>query len=99
QGAVDAIARISQIITKINDYQTTIAGAVEEQSTVAREIGLSGADAARGSSEIAHNIAAVAAAARHAAAGGGNTEKAAGELARVAAELQRLVEQFRAGAR
>jgi methyl-accepting chemotaxis protein len=100
QGAVEAIARISQIIIQINDYQSTIASAVEEQSATAREIGLAGSDAAKGSTEIARNITSVAQASQHAAEGAGNTQHAAEELARMAADLQRLVEQFKgAGAR
>jgi methyl-accepting chemotaxis protein len=99
QGAVEAIAQISKIIIQINDYQSTIASAVEEQSATARQIGLAGADAARGSAEIARNITSVAQASQHAAEGAGNTQKAAGELARMAAALQRLVEQFRGGQR
>jgi methyl-accepting chemotaxis protein len=94
QGAVEAIDRISKIIIRINEYQSTIAGAVEEQSATAREIGLHGAEAARGSAEIARNISSVAQASQHAAEGASNTQKAAGELARMAAGLQRLVEQF-----
>jgi methyl-accepting chemotaxis protein len=99
QGTVEAIAQISKIIIQINDYQSTIASAVEEQSATAREIGVSGADAARGSAEIARNITSVAQASQHAAAGAGNTQKAAQELARMAAELQKLVEQFQDGRR
>jgi methyl-accepting chemotaxis protein len=99
QGAVEAIALISKIIIQINDYQSTIASAVEEQSATAREIGVSGSDAARGSAEIARNITSVAQASKHAAEGAGNTQKAAGELARMASELQRLVEQFQEGQR
>jgi methyl-accepting chemotaxis protein len=97
QGTVEAIAQISKIIVQINDYQSTIASAVEEQSATAREIGISGADAATGSAEIARNIASVAQASKHAAEGASNTQKAAEELARMAAELQRLVEQFQSG--
>jgi methyl-accepting chemotaxis protein len=97
QGAVEAIAQISKIIIQINDYQATIASAVEEQSATAREIGLSGAEAARGSTDIARNITSVAQASRHAAEGAGNTQRAAEELARVASGLQRLVEQFQSG--
>ncbi len=94
QGAVAAIDQISKIIVQINDYQSTIAGAVEEQSATAREIGLGGAEAARGSAEIARNIASVAEASQHAAEGASNTQQAAQALARMAAVLQRLVEQF-----
>jgi methyl-accepting chemotaxis protein len=98
-GAVDAIAQISKIIIQINDYQSTIASAVEQQSATAREIGISGSDAARGSAEIARNIAAVAQASQQAAEAAGNTQQAARELAGMAAELQRLVEQFHGGQR
>jgi methyl-accepting chemotaxis protein len=94
-GAVEAISQISKIIIQINDYQSTIASAVEEQSATAREIGVSGADAARGSAEIARNITSVAQASQHAAESASNTQKASQELARMASELQRLVEQFR----
>jgi methyl-accepting chemotaxis protein len=99
QGAVEAIGRISRIIIQINDYQSTIASAVEEQSATAREIGVSGADAARGSTEIARNITSVAQASQHAAEGASNTQKAAQELARMASELQRLVEHFQGSQR
>ena len=94
QGTVEAIAQISKIIVQINDYQSTIASAVEEQSATAREIGINGAEAARGSKEIARNIASVAEASQHAAEGASNTQTAAQELAHMACELQRLVEQF-----
>jgi methyl-accepting chemotaxis protein len=99
QGAVEAIAQISKIIIQINDYQSTIASAVEEQSATAREIGISGAEAAQGSTEIARNIASVAQASQHAAEGASNTQQAARELARMASELQRLVEHFQRGTR
>jgi methyl-accepting chemotaxis protein len=94
QGAVEAIAQISKIIIQINDHQSTIASAVEQQSITTGEIGRSGAGAARGSAEIAQNMTAVAQASQRAAEGAGNTQKAAQELARMATELQRLVEQF-----
>jgi methyl-accepting chemotaxis protein len=98
QGAVEAIAQISKIIVQINDYQATIASAVEEQSATAREIGRSGTDAARGSAEIARNITSVAQASQQAAEGAANTQQAAKELSHLASELQRLVEHFK-GAR
>ena len=94
QGAVDAIAQISRIIVQINDYQSTIASAVEQQSATAREIGVSGADAARGSAEIARNITSVAQASKDSAAAASNTQTSSRELARMAAELQRMVEPF-----
>ncbi|GAB3840639.1 hypothetical protein GCM10027610_048550 [Dactylosporangium cerinum] len=47
--AVEAIARISDIIAKINEYQQTIAAAVEEQAAVTAEMDRSVNAAAGGS--------------------------------------------------
>ncbi|SDC85606.1 methyl-accepting chemotaxis protein [Sanguibacter gelidistatuariae] len=58
--AVEAIAEISTIIANINDYQLTIASAVEEQTATTNEMSRSVAEAATGSGEIAANIAGVA---------------------------------------
>ncbi|PFG32257.1 methyl-accepting chemotaxis protein [Sanguibacter antarcticus] len=54
--AVEAIGEISTIIASINDYQMTIASAVEEQTATTNEMGRSAAEAATGSGEIAGNI-------------------------------------------
>jgi methyl-accepting chemotaxis protein len=93
--AVAAIGEISAIIAQINDTQTTIASAVEEQTATTNEMGRNVADAATGSADIAANITAVARAASDTTAGAGNTAQAADKLARMAAELQHLVGQFR----
>src|SRR4029079_181014 len=58
--AVEAIAEISRIIAKINDYQVTIASAVEEQTATTGEMSRSVGDAANGTSEIAQTISEVA---------------------------------------
>src|SRR5690606_21069933 len=58
--AVEAIAEISTIIANINDYQLTIASAVEEQTATTNEMSRSVAEAATGSGEIAANISGVA---------------------------------------
>ncbi|HZR79903.1 MAG TPA: methyl-accepting chemotaxis protein [Candidatus Binatia bacterium] len=91
-GAVDAIAQISAIINQINDIQNTIASAVEEQTATTNEIGRNVAEAARGSGEIAQNIAAVATAASSTTEAAGNAQGATTELARMAVELQQIVE-------
>jgi methyl-accepting chemotaxis protein len=52
------------------------------------------ADAARGSSEIARNIATVAAVAHNTASGAGQTQEAATDLARMASELKQLLSRF-----
>lgn len=95
RAAVEAIGEVSVIIGRINDYQTTIASAVEEQTTTTNEMSRNVAEAATGSSEIASNIASVAAAAQTTSSGVIQSQAAANELARLATELQQLVNQFR----
>ena len=94
RSAVVAIGQIGQIITQINEFQNTIASAVEEQTATTNEMSRNVADAARGSAEIAQNITGVAGAAQSTSAGASDTDRAATELSRMAAEMQRLVGQF-----
>lgn len=93
--AVDSIERIAAIIGRISDYQTSIAGSVEEQAATTSEISRSIADAASSTAEIAFNISGVADAARTTAEGAAATTTAAGALGKVARELDQLVGQFR----
>lgn len=95
ESAVLAIGQITQIIKQINEFQSTIASAVEEQTATTNEMSRSVDDAARGSEHIASNIVGVARAAQGAASGAGETDRAAAELSRMATEMQRLVAQFR----
>lgn len=97
KGAVEAIAKISNIINQINDIQNTIASAVEEQTATTGEISRNVHEAAKGSSEIAKNILAVAGAARNTTEGAANTKTSADELTRMAVDLQNLVTQFKHG--
>jgi len=94
RGAVEAIGEISVIIGRINDYQTTIASAVEEQTATTQEMSRNVAEAATGSDEIARNIVGVAEAAQTTSAGVTQSQGAAQELAKLSAELQQLVGQF-----
>lgn len=91
KGAVEAIAQIGTIISQINDIQSTIASAVEEQTATTAEISRSVSEAALGSREIAQNVMGVAQAARSTTEGAANTKSSADELSRMAVELQRLV--------
>ncbi|WP_433377330.1 methyl-accepting chemotaxis protein [Actinoplanes sp. CA-142083] len=93
--AVHAIQEIGRVIATINDYTTTIAAAVEEQTATTGEISRSVDRAAEGSSSIAETIAGVADAARHVTAGATETQQTASELARTAAELQATVATYR----
>ena len=93
--AVQAIGTISAIINQINDIQNTIASAVEEQTATTNEIGRNVTEAAKGTAEIAQNITGVAQAAQSTTTGATDTQRASGELSRMAAELQTLVAQFK----
>jgi methyl-accepting chemotaxis protein len=94
QGAIEGITEISTIIAQINDIQNTIATAVEEQTATTNEISRNVNDVASGNQEIARNITGVATAAKSTTEGAEYTNKAAGELARLASTLQSLVRQF-----
>jgi methyl-accepting chemotaxis protein len=94
-GATTAITEIATIIGQINDYQTTIASAVEEQGATTAEMNRSVTEAATGSGQIALNITGVAAAASTTTEGVAQTRVAAGDLARMSGELQTLVQRFR----
>jgi methyl-accepting chemotaxis protein len=92
--AVSAISEIHEVITKINEYQGTIAKAVRAQTATTAEISRNVAEAASGSNEIARNIVHVAEAAESTTQGANDTERAALELAKLAAALQRMADGF-----
>jgi methyl-accepting chemotaxis protein len=93
-GAVEAIGQISAIITSINDYQLTIASAVEEQTATTNEMSRNVTEAATGSGEIASNITGVASAASTTTQAVTQTLSAVEELARMAADLRTEVARF-----
>ena len=95
-GAVEAIGQISAVIDQINDYQTTIASAVEEQTATTQEMTRSVSEAAAGSTQIAQNIVGVAQAASTTTDGVAQSQRAASELAEMSTELSALVGRFRA---
>jgi methyl-accepting chemotaxis protein len=94
-GAVEAIGEIGRIIAQINDYQLTIASAVEEQSATTNEINRGVSVAAISSTEIASNISGVAEAAQVTTQAAAESQRAVGELSRMSTELQVLVSRFR----
>jgi methyl-accepting chemotaxis protein len=94
QNAVEAIGSISHIINRINDIQTTIASAVEEQTATTNEISRSVAEAAGGSTEIAQTITRVAECAQNTNSSSNEAQTATNELARLASELQQLIGRF-----
>jgi methyl-accepting chemotaxis protein len=93
--AVTAIGEISHIIASINDYQLTIASAVEEQTATTNEMSRSVAEAATGSGEIATNITGVASAAAESSQTLGQMGGAIAEMARMSEDLRTRVANFR----
>ena len=92
---VKTIDEVSSVIKQMSSIQTTIAGAVEQQTVVSQEIGRNLTEAARGTSEIARNIAGVAEAARNTSEGAHKTERTSTDLARAAKQLSALVAHFK----
>jgi methyl-accepting chemotaxis protein len=93
-GAVEAIGRISTIIGSINDFQLTIASAVEEQTATTNEMSRSVQEAAGGSTEIAANITGVSTAASSTTQALSQTRQAVDELSRMASDLRTSVARF-----
>jgi methyl-accepting chemotaxis protein len=90
-----ALTEISGVITRMNDISATIASAVEEQTATTNEIARNVAEAAKGGARVTENIELVAQAAKSTSGGAQDTLAAADELARMAAQLQQLVGQFK----
>ncbi|MFZ0159930.1 MAG: methyl-accepting chemotaxis protein [Kineosporiaceae bacterium] len=95
QRAVVAIAQISGTVGSISSLQTTIAGAVEEQTATTAEISRSVQEAAGGSQQVSNDVRQVADAADATSTAVVQTQQATDELARMAAELRQLTGQFR----
>ncbi|MGY1856130.1 methyl-accepting chemotaxis protein [Modestobacter sp. SYSU DS0290] len=93
-GAVAAIGRISEVIGSINDFQLTIASAVEEQTATTNEMSRSVQEAAGGSTEIAANITGVSSSASSTTQALGQTRQAVDELSRMASDLRGSVARF-----
>jgi methyl-accepting chemotaxis protein len=94
-GAVTAIGEITAVISKINEFQATIAGAVEEQTATTNEMnrGLAAASASAGG--IAENVSRLATAAEVTDEGVAQAEQAITDLSTMAHDLQQLVARFR----
>jgi len=95
KGAVGAIGEITTVINQINGISNTIASAVEEQTATTNEIVRNVQEGAKGGSQVAENIVAVAQVAKSTTQGANEAAAAARELASTAAELQRIVGQFK----
>lgn len=94
RGAVAAITEISEVINQINDFTTTIASAVEEQTLTTNEMTRNLGEASRGVVDITQNITGVAAAARNVSECAQQTKSASADLQAAAGTLQSLMGQY-----
>ena len=95
EGAVVAIRQIASIIKLIDDSQSTIAAAVEEQTATTTEMNRNVSEAALSASQIAENIDAVAAATGSTTRAMNDAQAAIDEVARMATSLHSSVARFR----
>ena len=91
KGAVDGIARISEVIHHISQVQSSIASAVEEQTVTTNDMGRRITETANGTNEVASNISDVADAANSTSSGITSMQDAASELARLSTDLKSLL--------
>ncbi len=94
EAAVAAISQISSIIAQINDTQSTIASAVEEQTATTNEMGRNVTEAAGTSTQIARSVDEAAHVAQDSQTAAESLSQAASELSQRAAELQGLIGRF-----
>ena len=93
-GAVQAIAEISELIDKVNETSTAIAGAVEEQSATTAEVSSTIQAVTDGTSNISRSITSVADAAGTTRSGANNAQEAAAHLSHLADSLTALLAEF-----
>jgi len=92
--AVTAIGQISTIIASINDFQLTIASAVEEQTATTNEMSRGVNDAAQGAESISQNLNGVATSSARSTAVLEDMGEALAQLAELSAGLRSQVEMF-----
>ncbi len=93
--AVGAISTTTQVIGRVNDHQSSIAGAVEQQSATTSAMAGNVAEAALGATTIADNVRAIAENAQSTAGNVDQVRTAAEELARNSQHVDALVGRFR----
>ncbi|MFB9446823.1 methyl-accepting chemotaxis protein [Dactylosporangium vinaceum] len=89
------VEQVRQIIETINEFQATIAAAVEEQTATTAEMQRNVDDTAASTAEIAVNVTAIADAARASKATVDASHTSVADLAGLSADLRRTVQRFR----
>ncbi|MCZ2814765.1 methyl-accepting chemotaxis protein [Modestobacter sp. VKM Ac-2984] len=92
--AVGSISQIVAVIREMNDHQTTIASAVEEQTAVTNELSRSVSSVADGASSVTDTMNDVTTDADRTAADVDFARTAARELDQLSRELNRLIDVF-----
>ncbi len=92
--AVGSISQIVAVIREMNDHQTTIASAVEEQTAVTNELSRSVSSVADGASSVTETMNDVTTDADRTAADVDSARSAARELDQLSGELTRLINVF-----
>jgi methyl-accepting chemotaxis protein len=95
RAAVAAISQIGEHVTRVNEAQSSIAAALEQQSATTNEISRNVAEASQESSGISATITNVATLAERTSADAQETREAAEQLGRTATQLDTLIGQFR----
>jgi methyl-accepting chemotaxis protein len=96
-GAVAAITRIGSVIGQINQFQTTIAEAVAEQTAVTRHINVGISDVAGRAGDISNGIASVSHSAQETNDAARAVEDSAVSLGDTATRLADVVGRYRTG--
>ena len=95
ENSVKALAEITDTISSINNIQTVIAGAVEEQAATTSEISRNISEASIGTSEIAKSITEVSGVAKTSNARAKDTQISASTLVNMTKVLQKEVNKFK----
>jgi methyl-accepting chemotaxis protein len=93
--AVAAIATTTRVISQVNDHQSSIAGAVEEQSATTAAMAANVVEAAVGATTIADNVRSIATSAQSTVSNIDQVRSSAEEVARNAQHLDDLVGRFK----
>ena len=93
--ASSTVSDVAQIIERINEFQATIAAAVEQQTATTAEMQRTVHEAAASSTEIAANVAAIATAAQTSKTTIDASHGTVENLTTLSTELRQLVRQFR----
>jgi methyl-accepting chemotaxis protein len=95
RSAIEAIAGITEAISRVDSFQSAIAAAVEEQSATTAETARNVSEAASGSTEIADSLNVVSGAVDTTRAAVHESQQAVAELDDTARRLTGLVDRFK----